>query len=175
MAMKVAERLTWAVDVLAIAPDDHLLEIGCGHGVAVDLICGKLAGGTITAIDRSAAMVQAARQRNRGWIAAGRAMVQEGALDMVNLGRQQFNKIFAVNVSAIWKNPTLHLAIIQKLLMPEGSLYLFYQPPYWKVNEENALANSISQLLQENGFGRPLVLIQELDPVAAVCVSAAVS
>jgi cyclopropane fatty-acyl-phospholipid synthase-like methyltransferase len=50
---KAAERLVWAVEMLAVQPDDHLLGIGCGHGVAVSLVCEQLDTGTITAIDRS--------------------------------------------------------------------------------------------------------------------------
>jgi cyclopropane fatty-acyl-phospholipid synthase-like methyltransferase len=39
----VPPRLLWAVEQLAIEPDDQVLEIGCGGGVAVWLICDRLA------------------------------------------------------------------------------------------------------------------------------------
>jgi cyclopropane fatty-acyl-phospholipid synthase-like methyltransferase len=42
MASKPSERFVWAVDTLALDPADHLLEVGCGHGVAVSLVCERL-------------------------------------------------------------------------------------------------------------------------------------
>jgi cyclopropane fatty-acyl-phospholipid synthase-like methyltransferase len=39
MNAKAADRLVWAVDTMAIRPTDRVLEIGCGHGVAVTLVC----------------------------------------------------------------------------------------------------------------------------------------
>jgi protein-L-isoaspartate O-methyltransferase len=53
MASKPSERFVWAVDTLAPDPADRVLEVGCGHGVAVSLVCERLTRGRITAIDRS--------------------------------------------------------------------------------------------------------------------------
>src|SRR5215203_4849544 len=65
MAGKASERFVWAVDTLEVRPADRLLEVGCGHGVAVSLVCERLTTGTITAIDRSPKMIEMARRRNR--------------------------------------------------------------------------------------------------------------
>ncbi len=56
---------------MAVEPTDQLLEIGCGPGVAVSLVCEKLYDGNITAIDRSAKMIETARKRNADHVAAG--------------------------------------------------------------------------------------------------------
>ena len=69
MAGKASERFAWAVDTLEVRPAGRLLEVGCGHGVAVSLVCERLTTGTITAIDRSPKMIEMATRRNREHLA----------------------------------------------------------------------------------------------------------
>jgi cyclopropane fatty-acyl-phospholipid synthase-like methyltransferase len=99
VADDVPPRLLWAVERLSVEPDDHLLEIGCGSGVAVSLICERLGDGTITAIDRSPVMVERAVAWNGRHIAPGKATIQLGELSELELPAGSFTKIFAVNVN----------------------------------------------------------------------------
>jgi cyclopropane fatty-acyl-phospholipid synthase-like methyltransferase len=50
--MAIAPRHKAAVSALALRGDEAVLEIGCGHGVAVRLVLDALTTGTITALDR---------------------------------------------------------------------------------------------------------------------------
>ena len=114
-----AERLVWAVDVLAVEPTDRVLEIGCGPGVAVSLVCEKLGGGTITAIDRSAKMVEAARKRNADHVASGVASFRTASLEDADLGEARFDKIFAINVGLfLAQGPRPELTILRDHLVP---------------------------------------------------------
>ncbi len=63
--MKVNDRFIWAVEMLHIDPDDHILEIGCGHGIAVSLIAPQLKTGSITAVDSSRAMIDKAQRKTK--------------------------------------------------------------------------------------------------------------
>lgn len=130
--MAVPERVRWAVEQLHPGPDEQLLEIGCGPGVAVALICERLAGGRIVAIDRSATAISRATQRNAEHTAAGKAVLLTMALEDLQpadmlVGAERFDKIFAMNVNLFWvRAPVRELGLIRAVLKPGGTLFLFY-------------------------------------------------
>jgi cyclopropane fatty-acyl-phospholipid synthase-like methyltransferase len=129
VAQKIPERLSWAVEELKIAGHERLLEIGCGRGVAVSLVCPLLTTGSITAIDRSATAIDAALLRNEAHVAAGKVSFRHIALEDMTGPAQSFDKIFAVDVNLFWLDAEKGLDVVRKLLAPGGTLFLFYEPP----------------------------------------------
>jgi cyclopropane fatty-acyl-phospholipid synthase-like methyltransferase len=137
--------------MLAIDPSDHLLEIGCGRGAAISMICDSLDTGKITALDRSATMAGLAERRSLEHISSGKAAVHAVELEAADLGPERFDKIFAINVSLFWvRSPTRQLDLIKRLLRPEGSLYLFYESPGQSRVAE--LTDRLVAILAEHGF-----------------------
>jgi ubiquinone/menaquinone biosynthesis C-methylase UbiE len=123
------ERLRRVVDQLGIQSGDRVLEIGCGHGVAATLVCERLEEGHLTAIDRSAKMIQAATRRNSAYVEAGKAEFIVATLEDLDLGDRRFDKIFAVRVGLFHREPERARGIVERWLAPGGALCLFFDPP----------------------------------------------
>ncbi len=170
MAATIPDRIKWAVDALAIAPSDRVLELGCGHGTAVSLICGSLIDGSITAIDRSDRMIRIAEKKNAEHIAAGKAKLITASLDEANFNGECFHKIFAINVNLFWTNVDCGLDIIKESLLPGGALYVFNQPP--EASKLVSIAERTGSNLKKAGFAVKQVIVGKLAPVPAVGVIA---
>lgn len=101
--MSAAERLVWAAQNLDPSPDQHLLEIGCGHGVSLTLVCERLTSGTVTGLDRSPTMIAAAARRNAAHLASGRLRLHTTTLAGADLGDARFGSVFAARVGLFWR------------------------------------------------------------------------
>jgi ubiquinone/menaquinone biosynthesis C-methylase UbiE len=172
MASKPSERFVWAVDTLALDPADHVLEVGCGHGVAVSLVCEQLTSGRITAIDRSQKMIEMATRRNREHIASGRAVLKTVALERMDLGDERFDKVFAFNVAPFWLQPKEALGIVRAHLAPDGAVYVFWDARHTQPGRARDLADRLSERIRLAGFSANHVLVKDLRPVPAACVIA---
>ncbi|MFG1920190.1 class I SAM-dependent methyltransferase [Micromonospora sp. NPDC048898] len=146
-----AHRQRWAVDTMAIAPDDQVLEIGCGRGAAVFMVASRLTTGRIVAIDRAATMVRLATQRNLSHISAGRAEIRCAGFESADLPASRFTTIFAVNVSLFWLgDATQQIARMRSLLAPGGRLHVFGERPTAAHATANLTATQL--LLESHGF-----------------------
>ncbi|GGO07753.1 hypothetical protein GCM10011576_12650 [Micromonospora parathelypteridis] len=146
-----AHRQRWAVDTMAVAADDQVLEIGCGRGAAVSLVASRLTTGRIVAIDRAATMVRLATERNLNHINAGRAEIRCAGFEAADLPARRFTKIFAVNVSLFWLgDATQPIDRMRSLLAPGGQLYVFGERPTAAHATANLTATKL--LLEARGF-----------------------
>lgn len=150
MTQHIPERLQWAVEILDVQPNDYILEIGSGHGAALTLICDQLTSGTITALDRSEKMIQAASKRNRKCLEAGKVRFLQAELANAGWNGAMFDKVFAFHVNVFWMKPARELAAVRAGLKPNGTLYLFYQP--LNPGKADQLVSKLTSNLQESGF-----------------------
>ncbi len=157
--------------MLDVEPEDRVLELGCGHGVAVTLICERLRGGRVVGVDRSATMVAAATRRNDAHVAAGRAKFLTASLDEADLGGERFDKILAVHFPPLLRGVSdRELEVVRGLLADDGELHVVDQP--LDADRARESADALVAKLSQNGFVTSSVRIEEVGPGPAVCVVA---
>ena len=125
----MSERLEAVVEQLGIRPDDRVLEIGCGHGVAATMVCERLDRGRLTAIDRSAKMIEAAARRNAAYVEAGKAEFIVASLEDADLGDRRFDVVFAARIALFHRDPERAHALVEPRLAPGGRVLSFYDAP----------------------------------------------
>jgi ubiquinone/menaquinone biosynthesis C-methylase UbiE len=125
----VSERLQAIVGRLGIHPDDRVLEIGCGHGVAATLVCERLEGGRYTGVDRSPKMIEAAERRNAAAVDSETAEFLVGSLEGLDLGERRFDVVFAVRVGLFNRDPERARRLAERWLAPGGSIHSFFDEP----------------------------------------------
>jgi ubiquinone/menaquinone biosynthesis C-methylase UbiE len=123
MARRNREVNRWAVDTLAIAPGERVLDVGCGPGVAISLAARP--DTTVAGVDPSDVMVTQARRRNRRAIAAGLVTVDEGAAERLPFPDASFDAVLAVNSLSHWRSRDDGLREVARVLAPGGGSRCF--------------------------------------------------
>ena len=176
MALRPSNRLrnAWAVEQLDVQPDDRVLEVGFGPGLAQAQIARKLGGGRYVGIDHSETMVLQASRRNRAAIERGHvqlslASVEDIAACMPGLAGP-FTKILAINVAMFWRKLDHSLRGLHSALAPGGRLAIAYQPRMAPATDEAARAEAtrLEQAMRRAGFST--VETHELDRTSPITV-----
>jgi ubiquinone/menaquinone biosynthesis C-methylase UbiE len=124
MACKNAGMNRFGVETLNVQPADQILEIGFGHGRAIQMIAKRARQGLVAGVDISSTMVRQAAKRNREMILAGRVEVCQGNVASIPYEYARFDKVLAVNNYQFWPNAEFNLGEIQRVLRQNGMLVL---------------------------------------------------
>ncbi|MFN8194888.1 MAG: class I SAM-dependent methyltransferase [Nocardioidaceae bacterium] len=162
----IPPRIRWAVDLMDVQPNDHVLEIGCGPGAGAEAICAKLESGKLFAIDRSESGVDRTRRRNQAYVDAGRLTVRQIDLATLRVPVKRLTKVFAFNVNLFWVRACVdEVALLHQRVVPGGAVYLFYE-----ANRPELVPNIVrkaSAALVDGGF-RVSVVEQKAPPVVGI-------
>lgn len=153
----VPEHVRWAVARFAVRPDDEILEVGCGPGAAVALVCEQLDTGRITAIDRSRTAIDLAAARNADAVAAGNARLHQTDLASLAGSCWRFDTVFAVNVNVFWTQPRgPEGAVVAQLLGDGGAVHLCYETPGGPPRPQ--ITDTVASVLEAQGLSAEVVV-----------------
>jgi SAM-dependent methyltransferase len=165
-------RNVWAVGLLEVQPDDRVLEIGFGPGIAIGELARRATRGRVVGVDHSEVMVRQASRRNAAAVRDGRVELQLGNAEQLPEFDEPFDKILAVNSLMFWDDPVARLKELRGLLRPGGRVAIAFQPRAPGSTDETAAraGEEIAGNFAAVGFTDVRVETLPLKPTAVVCV-----
>jgi len=161
MAQQHQPENVWTVSLLAIQPTDHVLEVGFGPGVAIELMAAQATQGLIAGVDFSPAMLALARRRNAQATKAGRVDLRLGEVTALPFADSSFDKALSIHNIYFLTDPIKALTELRRVLKPEGKLVLtFLSKDCWPGIKTAATISGVYtglevvQLMYEAGFSK---------------------
>jgi SAM-dependent methyltransferase len=167
------QRNRWVVALLEVRPDDRVLEIGFGPGLAIAALA-RAGAGHVYGVDHSAVMLRQAAKRNAAAIRAGRVTLINAPADQLPPALSgPFDVILAVNSLGFWPGPAERLAELRTRLAPGGRIAIVSQPrcPGASAATSRSAADEIENQLRDAGYAHLSTETLPLGP-PVVCVIA---
>lgn len=166
------KRNLWAVSLLDVQPNDRVLEIGFGPGIAIQELARRASKGLVVGVDHSEVMVRQAKKRNSKAVRAGQVDLRLGTAEQLPAVDGPFDRILAVNSLMFWEDPVERLRQLRSLLNPGGRIAIAYQPRGPGSTDETAVhaGEELARQFADVGFTDVRVETLELRPTNAVCV-----
>lgn len=164
-------RNVWAVSLLDVHPDDRVLEIGFGPGIAIREV-SRLAGrGYVCGVDHSEEMLRQATKRNAAPIRTGQVDLRLGSVDCLPVFAEPFDKILAVNSIMFSHRSIERLRALRRVTRPGGRIAIVHQPRGPGATDASAAAkgDEIVGVMRQAGLSEVCVHTMNMKP-AVVCV-----
>jgi trans-aconitate methyltransferase len=149
-------RARWVLSLLEVAPQENVLDVGCGPGYSTGLIARKLTSGKIVAVDRSALMTHVTWRRLRRHVRAGRLTLI--CADVAQLPRfdVRFDKVISVNAFQFFDDPVAVARVLLERMAPGGRIAFAVQPRHKGADTASArqVGERMAEALAAAGFER---------------------
>jgi SAM-dependent methyltransferase len=164
------KRNSWVVSLLDVLPDDRVLEIGFGPGLAILELSRIAHEGYVCGIDHSELMVRQARRRNADGVRRGVVDLRLGSVEAIPAFDAPFDTILAVNAHLFWGELDARIEQLRRLLRPAGLIALAHQPRGPGASDATAAESGreIAAARDRAGFSEVRVETLPLKP-AVVC------
>jgi len=154
-----------------VQPENHLLEVGSGPGLAIRAAAAQAHRGPVAGIDHSTTMLQQAIRRNRAAVQAGRVDLQLGDAEVLPYADGEFDKAYTVNSLRHWQDPAAGLREMYRVLRPAGRAAVFDQPRSAQSAEHlEGHRREIRAGLEQAGFRALHSEIRHLKPVPCLAI-----
>jgi SAM-dependent methyltransferase len=117
----------WLVDVAAPEPDETVVDLGCGPGLAVAAAAARLGRGRVVGIDRAPVLAAMARRRLRDEILDGRADIVVGDAAELPLPDGSVDVVMSLNAYGHWGALAPVAGEIVRVLAPGGRAVIAFR------------------------------------------------
>jgi len=107
------------IRLMPISGSDSIIDIGCGNGYVLKLLASRF-DCSLTGIDISKSIIEAASRRNRMYLKNGRMTLVCNDINGMPFTNHSFNKAYTINTVYFWDNPDSIMAEIFRILKPGG-------------------------------------------------------
>jgi ubiquinone/menaquinone biosynthesis C-methylase UbiE len=115
------------IGLLEVRPQDRVLEVGFGPGVAIELLA-RVPARRVVGVDPSTEMLEQAAVRNAAGVASGRVELQQGSVQRLPFADATFDKALAINSMQVWPDVVAGLRELRRVLAPSGRIALGFTP-----------------------------------------------
>jgi ubiquinone/menaquinone biosynthesis C-methylase UbiE len=136
------------IEWLDVRPDDKVLEIGFGPGVAIQLLLHRVPAGSVAGVDYSQEMVRQAAARNAAALRDRRVDLRYGSVERLPFAEETFDKALAINSMQTWPDVRAGLRDIQRVLKHGGNVALGFTVNSGQPKE------GVAELLDAAGFAQ---------------------
>ncbi len=114
----------WAMDMMDLDKDLSVLDIGCGGGLTLERIAGRVPGGKFAGLDISEVSVKETGLRNKDLVDQGRLEVVQGSVESLPYKDASFDRIITVESFYFWPDPASNLKEVCRVLKKGGRFFL---------------------------------------------------